>query len=435
MPDGSIVLMGGGTSFGGLGMNDVWRSTDNGANWTQQTPSAAWSARYAHSSVAMPDGSIVLMGGWDVSSNRKNDVWRSTDNGVTWTQVTPSAGWSERASHSSVVMPDGSIVLIGGEDDAGFKNDVWRSTDNGATWTQQTANAGWSARSLFSSVAMPDGNLVLMGGTTSSSGSGLNDVWKSIDNGATWTQMTPSAAWSARAFHSSVAMPDGSIVLMGGNGDGVNYTNDTWRSTNNGATWTQMAANTAWSARYYHTSVAMTDGSIVLMGGYDGSRKNDVWRFTPVSSSAQNPSHIYTTPGIYPVVLQAYNTVGYNISGKTNYITVTGSPSAPVANFTGTPRTGIAPLNVQFTDTSSGTEITSYQWIFSDNSGTVFTSQNLSHTFTNPGTYHVNHSVTNSVSTVWKNETGYITVIASPVAAAPGWKFRHCPKLDRYMIK
>ncbi|MDO9323690.1 MAG: hypothetical protein Q7T80_01905, partial [Methanoregula sp.] len=55
----------------------------------------------------------------------KNDVWQSTDNGATWTQITSSPGWSARYGHSSVVMPDGSIMLMGG-DDGGYKNDVWR---------------------------------------------------------------------------------------------------------------------------------------------------------------------------------------------------------------------------------------------------------------------------------------------------------------------
>ena len=94
------------------------------------------------------------------------------------------------------------------------ENDVWRSTDNGATWKQMTANAGWSARSFHSSVVCPDGSIVVMGGANSETMD--NDAWRSIDNGATWTQMTANAEWSAREFHSSVAMPDGSIVLMGG---------------------------------------------------------------------------------------------------------------------------------------------------------------------------------------------------------------------------
>ena len=84
------------------------------APWTQLNASAGWSARYGHSSVVMPDGSIVLMGGYDPAATIKNDVWRSTDNGATWTQMNASAGWSARYGHSSVVMPDGSIVLMGG---------------------------------------------------------------------------------------------------------------------------------------------------------------------------------------------------------------------------------------------------------------------------------------------------------------------------------
>ena len=190
----------------------------------------------------------------------RNDVWRSTDNGATWIQMTAGAGWSARSGHSSVVMPDGSIVLMGGQD-GGFRNDVWRSTDNGATWIQMTAGAGWSARSGHSSVVMPDGSIVLMGGQGSTGYK--NDVWRSIDNGATWIQMKPDdfIGWSARASHSSVVMPDGRIVLTGGQ-DGSGYRNDVWRSTDNGATWMQMKPNDL---------VGMVGKSLLLQYGRAGA--------------------------------------------------------------------------------------------------------------------------------------------------------------------
>jgi PKD repeat protein len=70
----------------------------------------------------MPDGSIVLMGGYDNVNAIMNDVWRSTDYGKTWTQVTASAEWSARTGHTIVEMPDGSIVLMGG----GAISDVWQ---------------------------------------------------------------------------------------------------------------------------------------------------------------------------------------------------------------------------------------------------------------------------------------------------------------------
>lgn len=42
------------------------------------TANAEWSARYGHSSVVMLDGSIILMGGYGSGGH---DVWRSTDKG------------------------------------------------------------------------------------------------------------------------------------------------------------------------------------------------------------------------------------------------------------------------------------------------------------------------------------------------------------------
>jgi hypothetical protein len=65
-------------------------------------------------------------------------AWYFGDENFTapWTQVTSNAGWSPRKGLSSVVMHDGSIVLMGGwTGDTSFKDDTWRSTDKGATWS------------------------------------------------------------------------------------------------------------------------------------------------------------------------------------------------------------------------------------------------------------------------------------------------------------
>ena len=73
-----------------------------------------------------------------------------------------------------------------------------------------------------------------------------------------------------------MALADGNLILMGGYNYPI-YFNDVWHSTDQGATWTQMTTTAGWTARYDHTSVALPDGSIVLMGGWDRSRLNDVW--------------------------------------------------------------------------------------------------------------------------------------------------------------
>ena len=99
--------------------------------------------------VAMPDGSIVIMGGGSGYNQYYNDVWRSTDNGATWTEMNASADGPRGSGLNSVVLQDGSIVIMGGINlvqsplEYIYFNDVWRSTDNGATWTEMTSNAGW----------------------------------------------------------------------------------------------------------------------------------------------------------------------------------------------------------------------------------------------------------------------------------------------------
>jgi hypothetical protein len=67
---------------------------------------------------------------------------------------------------------------------------------------------------------------------------------------------------------------DGKMWVMGGS-DGSRK-NDVWWSTD-GVTWTRATASAGWSARYAHTSVVY-DGKMWVMGGYSGTR--DVWRTT-----------------------------------------------------------------------------------------------------------------------------------------------------------
>ena len=367
----------------------------------------------------MPDGSIVLMGGKDISRIYMNDVWRSVDKGVTWTLQNGSAGWSERCGHTSVVMPDGTIVLMGGN--AGYQtNDVWRSVDKGVTWTQ-LPTPGWSARYYHTSDAMPDGSIILMGGYDIH-GDHKNDVWRSTDNGATWTQMAANASWSGREDHTSVVMPDGSIVLMGGNDEFHIYKNEIWRSADNGVTWTNLPTP-GWSARTDHTSVAMPDGSIVLMGGddFNGNNKNDVWRLSPVGSSLQNPSHTYTDVGIYPVALQAYNADGYTSMQKTGYITVTSPdepdnvlpapeltvPSNPAANqscrFAGTINGLPELLTLDFGDNTSPYTITAIG----------ITQYNTTHTYTYNGSYTATLNV--SIFGVGENSSTATVTVVNPI--------------------
>ena len=130
------------------------------------------------------------------------------------------------------------------------------------------------------------------------------------------------------------------------------------------------------------------------------------WNFGDSSTStAQNPSHQYQNAGSYTVTLTATNAGGSDGETKTNYITAT--PPPPVANFSGSPTSGAAPLTVNFTDSSTNTP-TSWSWNFGDSS--TSTAQNPSHQYQNAGSYTVTLTATNAGGSDGETKTNYITV-------------------------
>jgi PKD repeat protein len=95
----------------------------------------------------------------------------------------------------------------------------------------------------------------------------------------------------------------------------------------------------------------------------------------------------------------------------------TSAASPPVADFTGTPTSGTAPLSVTFTDTSTESP-TSWAWDFGD--GNTATTQNPTNNYAAAGTYTVSLEATNAGGSDTKTRTGYITVTAPAPAATGG---------------
>ncbi|WP_146164920.1 choice-of-anchor J domain-containing protein, partial [Desulfonatronum sp. SC1] len=320
LPDGNIVIAGGYVNVSPWRTNDVWRSSNGGTAWTEMTGGAEWEARTGHGLVALPDGEIVLMGGW--ADANTNEVWLSEDKGESWTRMTDNAGWSPRGYFAAEALHDGSIVIMGGH--SGINppelGDVWRSTDNGATWTQLTDAAPWGPRSSHSSALLPNGDILLMGGQIPDHPGSANDVWSSSDGGATWNLVTADAPWPVRSNHQSMALPDGSVVLLGGS-DGGPSRNDVWRSTDGGATWTQVTESAEWPARMQFVAGVLADGAVVVMGGnVSGSMGRDVWRLDTAGSTEQHPAHTYQDAGSYQVTLQTRDGVTVSTLRRPAYI-------------------------------------------------------------------------------------------------------------------
>jgi PKD repeat protein len=151
-------------------------------------------------------------------------------------------------------------------------------------------------------------------------------------------------------------------------------------------------------------NVVFTDTSTGTPSGWS-------WDFGDGSKSfVQNPTHKYSKAGTYTVSLTVKNAAGSNTVTKTENIKVTAKPAA---NFTSSATSGKAPLNVKFTDTSTGTPAT-WKWDFGD--GTSSTQQNPTHRYSTAGTYTVILTVKNAVGSNTVTKTDYIKVTAKPVA-------------------
>jgi PKD repeat protein len=106
-----------------------------------------------------------------------------------------------------------------------------------------------------------------------------------------------------------------------------------------------------------------------------------------VDSAETNPIHMYDQDGTYTVTLRVYESDGdSDTETKAHYVTVT--DTEPRADFNATPTSGLAPLQVSFTDTSTSYDgIAGWTWNFGD--GQSSEEQNPNHVYAADGTYTV----------------------------------------------
>ncbi|MBN1409632.1 MAG: InlB B-repeat-containing protein, partial [Spirochaetales bacterium] len=195
------VIRGGSGIYGG-----IYRSTDSGANWSQEYTTGrqfrcvATSASGQYVAAGVATGNIYVSTNYGDSFTARASylawrgvamdstgqymvanigagsgrIYRSTNYGTNWSLLTNSPTANYRGIASSA---DGT-VLAAIVDDGG----IYVSTDSGATWTQTLAMvAAWRGISISD-----DGtkmSAAIQAGTYPNSG-----IWVSTDSGSTWSQ-------------------------------------------------------------------------------------------------------------------------------------------------------------------------------------------------------------------------------------------------------
>ena len=124
----------------------------------------------------------------------------------------------------------------------------------------------------------------------------------------------------------------------------------------------------------------------------DGEIVSWSWDFGDTGiSTEQNPTHTYSTVGVYPVTLTVTDDEG---ATGTATLTVEVTNAPPVADFTMPPQPYNEGDTVQFTDLSTDSDgvIVAWNWVFSD--GGTSTDQNPTHSYLEDGEYTVDLTVT-----------------------------------------
>jgi PKD repeat protein len=139
---------------------------------------------------------------------------------------------------------------------------------------------------------------------------------------------------------------------------------------------------------------SIVSGSPFNVAGFDSA--NLTVQFAPAVSGTFTNRVIFTSNG----------------GGSSNDVVGTGAV-VPVASFSGSPTSGLAPLTVTFSDTSSGT-ITNRNWSFGDGSVTNITSTNVTYTYNATGTNTVRLIVSGLLGISTNTRNNYVIVTNIP---------------------
>lgn len=215
--------------------------------------------------------------------------------------------------------------------------------------------------------------------TSTSTGNPSSYQWN-LGNGVTPTIANPSTSYNTPGTYT--------VTLTVSNGSGSNTKTVTGYITVYGPpivtfSTPDTAGCPPHSATFINTSNPVVPGPATYNWNFgDGN-----------SSTAQNPSHTWPTPGFYNITLTVTNSQGCATTvTKPGYIhTLT----PPVASFTATPTAPCeAPATVNFTNTSTGT--TALTSIWNLGAGPIVTTTNATYTYTAPGAYNVRLEVTDA---------------------------------------
>jgi len=253
LPNGN-VLVAGGIAPWGVAISSAEIFYPDTQRWVPTSSMAT--ARQLHTATLMPDGNVLVAAG-AVPGNYSNTAEIFIASTSYWV---PGGTLAQRRSqHTATLLKNGNVLLAAGINASGPMNsaEIYNYTARTSAGTGNLI----TGRYAHTAVQLRDGNVLVIGGSNGEDSIKTSELF----TGAAWADSGVELNYN-RANHRTVLMPNGKILLTGGEMRGtaqpyVESFDPDFRS------WAIQAKG---SPRTHHTSLMTRDNLVVNIGGWSG---------------------------------------------------------------------------------------------------------------------------------------------------------------------
>ena len=227
------------------------------------------SGRTNHTATRLPDGRVLLTGGQDNNNgDGRNSAELYDPSTQTFTAVAATMT-SPRGGHAAALLPDGKVLLMGGFNNSSVALNSAELFDPATQTFTALASTMASRRADFRAISLPDGKVLLTGGD--SSGIVFNSAELYDPTTRTFSAISATMT-SVREVHAMSLLPSGLVLITGGGAIGSAFpatgvfldTAELYDPSTQ--TFTAVAARMT-SSRGGHTQTLLASGAILLTGG------------------------------------------------------------------------------------------------------------------------------------------------------------------------